>query len=175
MNIQGVQIFRNLLGKGMAEKEQVTEQRQTGNLFTGKAGESKTDGFQIKAEWMELFAPTAGMEEEQEKAYEERIMRKLKTGKKLTAEEMNYLQVKNPQMYIQAARVQTMRENLKSQLENCESKEEAEKIYGDAFSMISKDDPMREPIVAAYDDVMKEFKKTDKYQHLPEKEDDIDT
>ncbi|OLA29117.1 MAG: alanine--tRNA ligase [Firmicutes bacterium CAG_194_44_15] len=86
-------------------------------------------------------------------------MQKLRSGKKLTSEEMNYLRVKNPQLYAQAARVQAMRENLKKQLENCRSKEEVEKVYGNSVSMVGKDDPMKEAIVAAYDDVMKEFKK----------------
>ncbi len=174
MNIQGAQIFRNIFGKEAVEEENGVDKKQSGNLFASKAGTGKIDGFNIQAEWMEFFDPTTGMSEEQQAAFEERITQKLRSGKKLSAEEMNYLQVKNPQMYVQAARVQTMRENLKSQLENCKSKEEVEKIYGDAVSMIGKEDPMREAIMAAYDDVAKEFKKTEEYQALPEKEEDIE-
>lgn len=179
MSVQGTLIFQNLLGKETAGKgksvfEKLSEAvytTQTGMKITGDEAE-KVDGFSIQAEFMEYLDPTAGLSEEQKKAYEEQIMRKLRSGKKLTPEELNYLRVKNPQMYVQAARVQAMRENLKNQLENCHSKEEVEKVYGDAMSMVSKEDPMREALIAAYDDVTTEFKKTDKYQALPAKEED---
>ena len=37
------------------------------------------------------------------------------------------------------------------------------------MSLVCDDDPMKEYIVAAYDDVLREFKKSDDYQKLPEK------
>lgn len=174
MSVQATQLLKNVFGEksfkglnglfGDLSEENATEQ----------SAETK-DGFSIEAEWMEFLDPTAGMAEEEKQAYEAKIMQKLRSGKKLTAEEMNYLRAKNPQLYAQAARVQAMRENLKNQLENCKSKEEAEKVYGNSISMVNNDDPMKEAIVAAYDDVMKEFKKTDKYQALPQREEDAKT
>ena len=184
MSIQGAPIFKNLFGKETAGKEKtVFDKIAQAVKITGKTvgvekavsgAAQKLDGFSIQAEFMEYLDPTAGLSDEQKKAYEERIMQKLQSGKKLTAEEMNYLRIKNPQLYAQAARVQAMRENLEKQLENCRSKEEVEKAYGMAMSMVGEDDPMRKAIVAAYDDVMKEFKKTDKYQSLPEKEEEAE-
>lgn len=176
MSIQGTPILKNLLGKETAEKRKtVLDKVSQAVKIEGKQGEAKEtgqkiDGFSIQAELMEYLDPVAGLSDQQKKAYEERIMQKLKSGKKLTSEEMNYLRAKNPQLYVQAARVQAMRKNLEKQLENCHSKEEAENVYGMAVSMVGEEDPMREAIVAAYDDVVKEFKKTEKYQSLPEKE-----
>ncbi len=181
MSIQGAPILKNLFGKENAKKTFFDKLSQSvkiaGNTAQNDANASgsnaqKIDGFSIQSELMEYLDPTAGLSEEEKKAYEEKIMQKLRSGKKLTAEEMNYLRAKNPQLYVQAARVQAMRENLKNQLEHCKSKEEVEKVYGNFTSMISKDDPMKEALVAAYDDELKEFKKTDKYQALPAKEKD---
>ena len=179
MSIQGAPILKNLLGKENTRKTIFDKLSQSVKIAGNSAGTDETgsevkkiDGFRIQSELMEYLDPTAGLSEEEKKAYEEKIMQKLRSGKKLTAEELNYLRAKNPQLYVQAARVQAMRENLKNQLENCKSKEEVEKVYGDFTSMISKDDPMKEALVAAYDDEMKEFKKTDKYQALPAKEED---
>lgn len=188
MSIQGAPILKNLLGKENSKKTVFDRLSQSVKITGKKTGNSvdaagnsvdaagsqtqKLDAFSIQSELMEYLDPTAGLSEEEKKAYEAKIMQKLRSGKKLTSEEMNYLRAKNPQLYMQAARVQAMRENLRNQLENCKSKEEVEKVYGDFTSMISKDDPMKEALVAAYDDELKEFKKMDKYQALPAKEED---
>lgn len=172
MNIQASQILKNVFGKEAPGKSKTFLEKLSSAINKTIDKESKTDSFDIESVLMEYLDPTAGMSEDEKKAYEERIMKKLRAGKKLTAEEMNYLRAKNPQLYAQAARVQAMRENLENQLKNCRSKEEVEKVYGNAISMVAKDDPMKEAIVAAYDDVMKEFKKTNQYQALPEKEED---
>lgn len=183
MSIQGAPILKNFLGKQNGGKTILDKLSQSVKI-TGKNADiaenainaagsqtQKLDAFSIQSELMEYLDPTAGLSQEEKKAYEEKIIQKLRSGKKLTPEEMNYLRAKNPQLYVQAARVQAMRENLRNQLENCKSKEEVEKVYGNFTLMISKDDPMKEALVAAYDDEVKEFKKTDKYQALPEKED----
>lgn len=173
MNVQVSQVLKNVFGKEAAGKCKTPLDKLTGAVNKTTEGEaSAKDSFDIESIMMGYLDPTAGLSEEEKAAYEERIMQKLRSGKKLSAEEMNYLRMKNPQMYAQAARVQTMRENLENQLENCKSKEEVEKVYGMSVSMVSKDDPMREAIVAAYDDVMKEFKETDKYRALPQKEEE---
>lgn len=179
MGIQGTLLFRNLFGKENAGKGKTVFNKLSEAVKTDKASKDtavagqKKDVFQIQAEFMEYLDPTAGLSETQKKAYEEQISRKLQSGRKLTAEEMNYLRVKNPYLYAQAARVQAMRESLKNQLENCHTKEEVEQVYGNTMAMIGREDPMKEALVAAYDNVTEEFKKTDKYRMLPEKEADI--
>ena len=101
-----------------------------------------------------------------------KIIAKLKSGKKLTSEEMRFLQAEDPQLYQQAARVQAMRGSLESGLAHSTSKEEAQSVYLDTLTHISEDDPMKEYIIAAYDDAMKEFQKSDQYQSLPETKED---
>lgn len=174
MNIQASQIMKNVFGKGEKNKISNIFDKVSGTVNPATDTQSESDSFNIESIMLGYLDPTEGLSEEEKQAYEAKIMQKLRSGKKLTSEEMNYLRVKNPQLYAQAARVQAMRENLKKQLENCRSKEEVEKVYGNSVSMVSKNDPMKEAIVAAYDDVMKEFKKTDKYQALPQKEEDAD-
>lgn len=174
MNIQASQIMKNVFGKGENGKGNTIFDKVSGAVKPTTSKQSNNDSFDIESVMMGYLDPTEGLSEEEKQAYEAKIMQKLRSGKKLTSEEMNYLRVKNPQMYAQAARVQAMRENLKNQLENCRSKEEVEKVYGNSVSMVSKNDPMKEAIVAAYEDVTKEFKKTDKYQALPQKEEDTD-
>ena len=93
-------------------------------------------------------------------------------AKKLTEEEMRFLQAVDPQLYMQAARIQAMRDSLEQQLEHCKSKEEAAKVFSDTMSMVSDKDPMKEYIVAAYQDAYNEFQKSGKYQHLPQKSSD---
>ncbi len=73
-------------------------------------------------------------------------------------------------LYQQAARIQAMRESLETRLAHCSSKEEAEEIYSSALSFLSEDDPMKEYLVAAYDDVYREFRESDTYQSLPQKD-----
>lgn len=116
----------------------------------------KLDSFQVSRQISELLSPACGMSEEEKKDYLSKIMAKLKSGKKLTPEEMRFLQSENPVLYQQAARVQAMRESLESRMAHADSREEAAEIYADAIAHLSKDDPMREYLVAAYDDVLKE-------------------
>ena len=61
---------------------------------------------------------------------------------------------------------------LESGLAHSTSKEEAQSVYLDALTHISEEDPMKEYIIAAYDDAMKEFQKSDQYQSLPETKED---
>lgn len=119
----------------------------------------KLDSFQISRQISELLSPACGMSEEAKKDYLAKIMAKLKSGKKLTPEEMRFLQSENPVLYQQAARVQTMRESLENRMAHAKSREEAAEIYADAIAHISKDDPMKEYLAAAYGDVLKEKEK----------------
>lgn len=135
---------------------------------------SSYDTFSITENISELLSPACGMTDEEKQSYLAKIQAKLKSGKKLTGEEMRFLQAENPVLYQQAARVQSMRESLEVRLKHSTSKQNASSIYSDALSMVSKDDPMKEYIVAAYDDAMKEFKKTAKYQSIPETDKDAE-
>lgn len=130
------------------------------------------DSFHITENISELLSPACGMTNEEKEADLSKIHAKLKSGKKLTPEEMRYLQAENPILYQQAARVQAMRESLETRLAHATSKENAAAIYSDAVSHIAKEDPMKEYLAAAYDDAMKEFQKSGKYKELPQTEED---
>ena len=136
------------------------------------AAERILGNFSVTQNISDLLSPACGMTEEEKSSYMAKIMAKLKSGKRLTAEEMRFLQAENPQLYQQAARVQSMRDSLEARLSSCSSKEEAQQTYADALTHIGSDDPMKEYIVAAYDDAMKDFQKSDAYRSLPETEED---
>ena len=152
---------------------QTAAERILGNLSRSNLGtqhsettkSSAIDSFSVTQNISDLLSPACGMTEEEKSSYMAKIMAKLKSGKRLTAEEMRFLQAENPQLYQQAARVQSMRDSL-------EAKEQAQQTYADALTHIGSDDPMKEYIVAAYDDAMKDFQKSDAYRSLPETEED---
>ncbi len=109
---------------------------------------------------------------ETKEEYASRVYAKVQAGKKLTVEELRFLERTNPVLYRKALRAQNMRKMLESKLKNCKSKQEAQEIYSAAVSGISKKDPDREMLLAALQDVFKEFTKSNAYKRLPEKEED---
>ena len=127
-------------------------------------------GLQLKEAVDAIFDPTTGMSEEEKKKFVQKLYRKLESGKKLSADEMQYLRKNDPVTYAKAAKVQVLRESLKKQLKSATSKEKAADIYTQAMSRISEDDPARKEIMAAYDDVYKELRKSDEYKALPNTE-----
>ena len=121
-----------------------------------------------------LIDPSYGMDEEESAAYMAKIMAKLKSGKNLTQEELNYLRLHNQQLYMTAMRVKYQKEALKNRLKSCKSKEEAQEVIDSATAGISKNDPDKEYIIAGLREVEKEFKKSEYYTRLPEKKEDTE-
>ncbi len=115
----------------------------------------------------EIFDPTAGMTDKQKEDFVQKLESKIKRGEKLSADEMQYLRIHDPIEYAKMAKVQMQRQALESRLKACKSKEEAQKVYTDAMSRISDDDPAREETIAAYNNAYDEFKKSDAYKALP--------
>ena len=118
--------------------------------------------------------PTAGMTDAQRERFIKKIYAKIQSGKKLTQDELAYLRKYDPVTYMKVARIQAQREALEEQLKCCKSKEEAQELYTDAVSRIPEDDPARAELLAAYDDAYGEFKKSDDYGSLPQKDEDRD-
>ena len=104
-------------------------------------------GLQLKEAVDSIFDPTTGMSEEEKKKFVQKLYRKLESGKKLSADEMQYLRKNDPVTYAKAAKVQVLRESLKKQLKSATSKEKAADIYTQAMSRISEDDPARKEII----------------------------
>ena len=114
--------------------------------------------------------------DEQKKAeYEARIQTKLERGKRLSAKEMKYLKQYNPVMYMHALRIEMQRHALEKRLENARSKQEVQEIQAEAMAAIGKDDPVKKYMVAMVQDTVTEFKKTEAYKRLPEKEEERKT
>lgn len=122
----------------------------------------------------DILDPTSGMSDEEKARYDEKINQKIKNGEKLSDTEMRYIKVKSPYIYAMISRVQMQRQALENKLKNCRSKEEVEEAYNTAMMHVHKDDPAREPLCAAYDNVTKEFKKSSEYKDMPQKLEDKD-
>lgn len=135
-------------------------------VSTGNAS-AKLDTFSIAQQISDLLSPAYGMTDAEKAAWLEKIRAKLKSGKRLTPEEMRLLQAEDPILYQQAARVQAMRDSFEAQLKQCSSKEAVANTYATSVSIVSDDDPMKEYIVAAFDDAKKEFENSDAYRALP--------
>ncbi|MCR4604963.1 MAG: hypothetical protein K5639_03085 [Eubacterium sp.] len=96
------------------------------------------------------------------------IQGKLEAGKKLSSKEETYLMRTNPIMFAQYRRIQTERHSVEIRIRMAKTKQQVTAIADSAIAGIKKDDPMREYIIAAINDAVNEFKKTDKYKKLPE-------
>lgn len=107
------------------------------------------------------------MSDEEKQKMEAIIQSKLKRGKKLTAEEMEYLRKYNPMLYLRALRIQKMAEAVEARLKNAKSKEEVTQIAAQSIAGISDKDPDKECIVAAINEVVNKFKNSDEYKRLP--------
>lgn len=111
--------------------------------------------------------------EEERQNFQTKIEYKIKAGAKLSQRELKYLRKYNPYMYHQMIRVQQKREALKERLKHCRTKEEAQQVIGDAFTTISDKDPAREAMVAAVQNVSRQFCSSDAYQKLPNTEEEL--
>lgn len=159
----------NNLGKSNLGLHRASEGSVSGSPSSG----SGKDSFDIAQHISDLLSPACGMTEEEKESYYNKIMGKLKSGKKLSPEEMRFLQAEHPEMYQQVARVQAMRDGFETHLKTATSKQKAQEIFADSLSHVADDDPMKEYIVAAYQDAMKNFEKSDEYKELPETEEDV--
>ena len=101
----------------------------------------------------DMLDPTSGMTDAQKSSYDRKVMNKVYSGKKLSAEEMRYIKIHYPALYPYVERVQIQRQALEERI---------------------KHDPAKQMLYAAYDDVLKEFKKTSDYQELPETKEDAE-
>ena len=149
----------------------------SGNMAALKADSTgETEGKMTKTEaWKKaieaLVDPTSGMDEPERANYEQKIMQKLKSGKRLSSEELDYLRIHNPEMYKIAVRVETERKVLKTKLQNCKSKEEVQQVVSIQMEVLKamKGDPAQEYMTAMVEKEVRDFKRTSEYARLPQK------
>jgi hypothetical protein len=113
------------------------------------------------------------MSEEDKEKMRARIEAKLKSGKKLSSREEEFLRETEPQMYMQYQRIRAMADNMASQLKHAKSKQQANDIITTSMSSVSDKDPYKEYVLAAMNEVAKEFKKSPGYNRLPDTDSDI--
>lgn len=146
-----------------------------GNMIGDKTDSTEhTEGKQTKADiWKKILEtiidPTSGMDEQERTNYEQKIMQKLKSGRRLTSEELDYLRIHNPEMYRIAVRVEKERKALKSKLNNCKSKEDVQQVISDVLKAM-KEDPAQEYMMAMVEKEVRDFKRTSEYARLPQKQ-----
>ncbi len=118
----------------------------------------------------DITAEGSRMNEEKKEQEMQRIQQKINNGEKLTAMEMAFIRRYYPEMYPRVMRIQAQRQALESRLKQAKSKEEVEQIYSEAMSSIAEEDPDKASLQAAYTKAYTEYKETDRYKSLPEKE-----
>lgn len=116
------------------------------------------------------IAQTESVEDDENDIWKkiERIRGKLESGEALSQSDLRYLKKYAPQLYALAMRVQMKRESVEEQCKHAKSKAEIHDIHFTNISMVSKEDPAKEYIIAAVNKVIKDFKETKQYKRLPD-------
>lgn len=86
---------------------------------------------------------------------------------------MEFLRMNYPDEYQHALRIQKMAEMLENQLKHAKSKQEADGYIAAAVSGIPDDDPDKECLVAAFNEISKEFHHSSAYHRLPDTPEDV--
>ncbi len=124
-----------------------------------------------------LLDPAEDMDEEKRKAYEQKIRAKLKSGKRLTSQELSYLRMHNPELYKIAMRVEIARQALRNRLKSCKSKEEVQQVISGQMEAIKTmreaGDPAAEYMEAMADHEIKTLQESSAYARLPERIEDV--
>lgn len=141
----------------------LTEDRnkEEGSLPTGM----KT-GQMIKDAISEIVTKKYEMTEAEKAEMDQRIEQKLKLGKKLTAEEMEYIKMYNPELYKRVLRIEMKRKGLRNQLKHAKSKEEVQNIVSVSLAGIDRD-PDKEYMAAMINKEVSDFQKSAAYAKLP--------
>lgn len=150
------------------------------SVGTNRPGEQQIEGPADKRDFCEqmkeyvdgIFDPTTAMSDEDRNRFIQEIDRKIHSGEKLTADEMQYLRIHDPYTYAMMARVDAQREALKAQMQNSRSKQEAQKVYIEAVARIGDEDPAAEALRAAFNKVREEVMQSSQYEQLPETDED---
>lgn len=140
--------------------------------FVSTEGKTKADIWKEAIE--ALVDPTSGMEESERANYEQKIMQKLKTGRRLTSDELEYLRLHNPDLYKSAVRVEVSRKALREKLSNCKSKEEVQQVVWNQMETLRamEKDPDIEYMSAMVKKEIDDFKKSSEYARLPLKKEE---
>lgn len=154
LNIQSVTKLKN----DLSNEKKTTEKSENAKNITAEIWKKALN---------DILDPTSKMSEEDEKEYHNKILRKLRQGRRLTTAEKNYLQIHDPQMYKVALRVEMCRKRFIEQAKHCKSKEELQTLVSNNMSVSDKD-PMKGYIQAAISFEAQNIRKTPQYAALPD-------
>jgi hypothetical protein len=113
------------------------------------------------------------MSDEDKERMRARIEAKLKSGKKLTSEEEQFLKETDPQMYMQYKRIRAMADQMASQLKHARTKQQANDIITTSMNSVSDKDPYKEYVLAAMNEVAKNFMRSPGYNRLPDNDSEL--
>lgn len=113
------------------------------------------------------------MSEEEKAKMMATIRQKIKNGKILTPEEERLLQQTDPMLYQQYLRIRAMANGLKEKLKHAKTKQEANDMITSSIASVSEKDPYKECIIAALNEVAKEFKRSQGYARLPNNDSEL--
>jgi hypothetical protein len=91
------------------------------------------------------------------------ITNKIKFGKRLTHDEMEFLKIHNPELYARAVKIEKEREELRRALRNCKTKEEARNLHIAKVFQPKMDSDVK---MALFDEFT-EFVKSGELEELP--------
>jgi hypothetical protein len=91
------------------------------------------------------------------------ITNKIKFGKRLTHDEMEFIKIHNPELYARAVKIEKEREEHRRALKSCKTKEEARNLHIAKVFQPKMDNDIK---MALFDDFT-EFVKTGEYRELP--------
>ena len=89
------------------------------------------------------------MTEEEKEKFNSSIDTKLRSGKKLSKKEEQYLKKTNPRLYMEYMRIRARAEAMAEQLKHARTKQEVNNIITTSTASVSDKDPAKEYILAA--------------------------
>ncbi len=92
------------------------------------SGDFKADGTKTVEEWLKKLQEEAAQSQSTDSKLKAQIDLKLKSGKKLTYEELEYLKNHDPQSYQKAREIQMEREAFEQDLKRCKTKEDVQRL-----------------------------------------------
>jgi hypothetical protein len=155
---------------------QITVNLKANSIFDTTANaETENKTISSKADLAEYFLEqinqeSDSMSDKEKSQMRARIEAKLKSGKKLSSKEEQFLRETDPKMYLQYQRIRSMADHMSEQLKHAKTKQQANDIITTAMSSVSDKDPCKEYALAAMNEAAKEFKKSPAYGRLPDKD-----
>ena len=110
---------------------------------------------------------TDKMSDEDKNSMSNSIQQKLRSGRKLSQKEEQFLRETNPELYMHYMRIRARAEIMAEQLKHAKTKQEANDIITASIASVLDKDPAKEYTLAAMHKVGEDFKATRAYQKLP--------